>query len=424
MQKILRIAQREYIETVKTKMFIAGVLMTPVIIGIILLVQSRLARDITGPRPPRKVAVADLSEKLSAQIKTSFDEYNTSQPERQILLEQLQVEDNLDEIARQQKDKVRQGQLDAYVVLDKDVVEGAGKIRFYTYSKKMDVLQTVSTVGNLLNGAVVNQRCKLRDVSAELIAELRRRVPTEQVDLGKAADQEQIQSKAAIMTAMMVPFFFMFMIFAGILGTGQHMLSSVIEEKNSRVIEVLLSAVSPFQLMAGKVIGLACISLTVIGLWGFAAYAVVRWQGMNINIDIMLLLYFPVYYVLGFVLLTSILAGIGSVCNTIKESQSLMMPVTLVFIIPMMAWFYIVQHPEGTLARVLSFIPPITPMVMVLRLGTDSEIGAIEILASIAVLAASVPAAMWAAAKVFRTGILMYGKRPGPRELLRWLRQS
>jgi len=210
----------------------------------------------------------------------------------------------------------------------------------------------------------------------------------------------------------------------GMVGTGQHMLSSIIEEKNSRVIEVLLSAVSPFQLMAGKILGLAGIGLTVMALWSVAAFAAARWQGLNVDVGPQLMVYFVIYYILGYLLFSAILTGIGSVCNTIKETQSLMMPVMLIFIIPMIGWFKLVQSPDGTMARVLSFVPPVTPMVMVLRLAAGSNVLFVEIGASMLLLAVAVFVVIWAAAKIFRTGILMYGKRPGPIEILRWLRQS
>jgi ABC-2 type transport system permease protein len=226
----------------------------------------------------------------------------------------------------------------------------------------------------------------------------------------------------------MVPFFFMFLMFMGIFGMGQHMLTSVIEEKNSRVMEVLLSAVSPFELMAGKIVGLAGISLTVIALWAAAAcgtvyYGAAHWWDVNIELPAEILPYFVIYFVLGFLMFSSILAGIGSVCNTLKEAQSLMMPITFIFILPMVAWFNLAQRPDGLLARVLSFLPPLTPMVMTLRLASNPPPSFLEVSASIILLAAFVPAVMWVAAKVFRTGILMYGKRPGFWEVLRWLRQ-
>ena len=424
MQKILKIAQREYLETVKTKTFLLSVLFTPFFIGILIFINTRTSRSITGPRPPRQIIVANLSKELTDEIKASFNEYNKSYPQRQILLQELVTDNSFDESA---KNKVRDGQLDAYFIIDKDSIEGDGKIHSYARGAKIDELELLSSVENVLNSAVVNWRCKLRNVSPELLTELRRKVLCERVDIGSATQQKRLKEGEQV-AKMMVPFFFMFMMFMGIFGMGQHMLTSVIEEKNSRVIEVLLSAVSPFELMTGKIVGLAGISLTVIGLWAAAAigttyYGAAHWWDIKIELPMEILLYFIIYFVLGFLMFSSIMAGIGSLCNTIKEAQSLMMPISLIFILPVLAWFNLAQRPDGPLARVLSFLPPVTPMVMILRLASSPEPSFLEVFASIILLAAFVLAVMWMAAKVFRTGILMYGKRPGFWEVLRWLRQ-
>ncbi len=423
MQRILKIAQREYIETVKTKTFLIGILMTPVIIGGIIFFTNLISRDKSGPRPPIKVAVTDFSGKLGDEIKAAFDKYNESNPQKQILFQKLEAQENSVEVENQGKNKLRQGQLDAYVVLGEDVLNASGKTIFYTHKPKPSSLEAFWTIESFINKAVVTHRCKLRNLSPEILAELRN-VQIERVELGSGDNEERVQSKSQRMARMMIPFFFMYLIFMGIVGTGQQMLSSIIEEKSSRVIEVLLSAVSPFQLMAGKILGLAGIGLTVISLWAVAAYGAARWQGLDVDVTVELMLYFAVYYILGFLFFSSILAGVGSVCNTIKETQGLMMPITLIFILPLISWFKLVQSPNGTLARVLSFVPPLTPMVMVLRLSASSDIWWVEILVSIVLLAIAVLAMTWLAAKVFRTGILMYGKRPSPREILRWLSQN
>jgi ABC-2 type transport system permease protein len=428
MWKILKIAQREYLDVVKTKTFILSILLTPAIIGIVIFIAGRTQRSVTGPRPPRKVVVADLTNQLTDELKASFEQHNKSNPQRQILLQEILTDTSSDEPIKQ---KVRDGQLNAYFVLDKDSVEGTGKIQSFTRSTKIADLDMISNVGDLFNSAIFNRRCKLKDVSQELLAqisELRRRVPNEIIDIGSAAEQKKVKKGEQIAKTMM-PFFFMMLMFMGIFGMGQHMLTSVIEEKNSRVIEVLLSAVSPFELMAGKILGLAGISLTVMGLWAAAAigtayYGATHWWNITLEFPTGILLYFVIYFVLGFLLFSSILAGIGSICNTIKESQSLMMPISFLFILPMVVWFQLVQQPDGLFARVLSFLPPLTPLVMTLRLSASHDMSFLEIFASIILLVVFVPAVMWLAAKIFRTGILMYGKRPGPREVLRWLRQS
>jgi ABC-2 type transport system permease protein len=423
MWKILKIAQREYVDTVKTKTFLISLLFAPAITVGIIFFANKVSRSEGGPRPPVKVAVTDLSAELSGQIESGFEKHNDSHPNRQILFQALEDNQSRESVQEQGKAGVRSGKIDAYVVIDQDILEGPGKVYFYTHKPKPTNLDAFWAVEEIINSTVIDRRCRLRNLSPELLTELRS-VPIERLEIGSGQDEQRLQSQAERITRMMIPFFFMFLIYMGIIGIGQQMLSSVIEEKNSRIIEVLLSAVTPFQLMTGKILGLAGIGLTVTSLWAATAYGAALWQGLEIEITGGLLLYFLLYYVLGFLLFSSILAGVGSVCNTLKETQSLMMPIVLVFMVPIMSWHKLVQSPDGLLARVLSFIPPVTPLVMILRISAGSGVWVLEILASIVLLIATVLVTMWLAAKIFRTGILMYGKRPSAREIFRWLRQS
>ncbi|GAG52952.1 unnamed protein product, partial [marine sediment metagenome] len=221
---------------------------------------------------------------MSVEIKSAFDAYNSSNPERQLLLQQIPADpDNPDKASKQQKDKLRRKEIDLYVVMDRDVISG-GKMHLYSRATNKINLDMIPAVENLINQVVTTRRCELREVSPELLAELRRRVPTERVEIGTSKADERIQKRSDKMFRMMVPFFFMFMMMMGIFGMGQHLITSVIEEKSSRIIEVLLSAVSPFELMAGKIVGLAGIGLTVMGLWAVAAYVAVRWKGLAIEV--------------------------------------------------------------------------------------------------------------------------------------------
>ena len=422
MQKILKIARREYIETVKTKAFIFGIIMLPIMIGLIIFFIRRMSPEKAGPQPPVKVTVNDLSGEIVDEIKASFEKHNQKNPKRQIQFHQLEIQQNSEAVEEQARNKLRQGQVDVYVVLDRDVLDGSGKIHLYTYKQKASNIDILSSIEYIFYKTVVNQRYKMQNLSQELLEKLRN-VPIERVEIGSAEGQDRVQSKTDTVMKMMIPFFFMYLMFLGIFISGQQIISSVIEEKSSRVIEVLLSAVSPFELMAGKILGLAGTGLTLVSLWAGAAFLTARSQGLNIEITAQFVFYFAIYYIFGFLLVSSILAGAGSVCNTIKETQSLMMPMTMIFIIPLLSWMKVVHDPNGLMSRVFSFLPPLTPLVMVLRLSSGSEIWIGEIIASIILLAASVFVAIWAAAKIFRTGILMYGKRLSVREICRCLLQ-
>ena len=416
MQKILKVARREYVETVKTKTFLLSLLFLPIIIGSVIAISSWVGRNEGGPRPPLKVGITCFAPELLPKVEAAFDEHNQSHTQSPLVVVAVDRLDDAEATEEQGKQQLREGQVDAYVFLDAGLTAGSGAVRFYTHKPKPAQMDAFWTIESLLRKAVIDSRCEVRGLDRGLLQKIRD-VSIQQVELGSEAGQERVQGEGQRVAHMMVPFAFMYLIFIGIAGTGQHLLSSIIEEKSSRIVEVLLSAVSPFELMAGKIAGLAGIGLTVTTLWGLGAYVAARRQGIDITVGPGLVVFFLVYYILGFTLFSAILAGVGSVCNTVKETQSLMMPVMLVFIIPLISWMKLAQDPNGTLAHVLSFVPPATPMVMMLRLSTGSSISPAEIIGSVLFLAASVLATVWAAAKIFRTGVLMYGKRPGLREV-------
>ena len=446
MRKILKIAQREYIEIVKTKMFWLGVLIPTLIMVAVITYTGREMRQAArgspsqrvtdrpekepegargGTLPPaRNVAVADLSGQLSAELERVFEEHNASNPDRRINLKQYTVEDDgLPDLTNRLTEDIRRGTLGAYLVLVVDVPLHAQQAILYTRNASDQDL--FSTLRQLVNDAVIYRRLRLHGLSPELIGELRRSIPLEEVCLSpevqKKSGDSRVQAKFA---DTMVAFFFLFLMFYAIVTTGMMLLTSLIEEKSSRVMEVLLSAVSPLQLMAGKIVGLAAIGLTLAAICGGAVFTAVAFMGMLRGVSLYGLVWFVIYYVLGFLLISSIYAAVGSACNTLKEAQTLMFPLILVVVVPMAAWMHIARNPQGALAISLSLLPLTAPMVMVLRIAVLPDLPLLQILASIVLLAGSVPVAIWAAAKIFRTGVLMYGKPPKLRELLRWVRYT
>jgi len=451
MRKILKIAQREYIEIVKTKMFWLGALMpTLIMVGIITYTGRAMRRAATrnpsqtvadrpekgpestgraAPPPARNVAVADLSGQLSAELERVFEQHNASHPDRRINLKQHTVEDDtLADLTNRLTGDIRRGNLDAYLVLVVDVPQTRSKCILYTQNGSDQEL--FFTLRGLVNDVVVYRRLGLHGLSPELIAELRRGISLEHVPLAPEVQKRRPEAKKkssrsrveAKLAGMMVPFFFLFLMFYAIATTGMMLLTSLIEEKGSRVIEVLLSAVSPFQLMAGKIVGLAAIGLTLAAICGGAVCTALAFVGMLRGVSLYGLGWFLIYYVLGFLLISSFYAAVGSACNTLKEAQTMMFPLILVIVLPMVGWLWIVQNPHGLPAMALSLFPPTAPFVMTLRIAVLPDLPLLQLLSSVILLAASVPVAMWAAAKIFRTGILMYGKPPKLRELLRWVR--
>ena len=190
MHPILKVAQREYVETAKTKAFLLSIVMAPVIIGGIIFFTNRISRDKVGPRPPITVAVTDFSGKLGDEIKTVFDQYNESNPKRQFLLQKIGPQQGSAKIEKQGKNKLRRGQVDAYVILGQDVLSSSDKIdiKFYTHKPKPANLDALRSVEGFINNAVVNHRCKSLNLSPKVLAELRN-VRIQRLELGSADNQ-------------------------------------------------------------------------------------------------------------------------------------------------------------------------------------------------------------------------------------------
>jgi ABC-2 type transport system permease protein len=269
-----------------------------------------------------------------------------------------------------------------------------------------------------VNDVVVEARFERADppVDRERIRRLQRKVDFRYVDV--ATGQETTGDE---MTRFLAPFAFMFLLFMGTMTISHGLLTSVIEEKSSRVIEVLLSAVSPIELMAGKILGMVAVGGVLIVIWGGVGYGSAQTRDLDYLVTPYRLTYMVLYFIPGFLLTSAFLAAVGSACNSIKEAQSMAAPLTLLTIVPMMLWWAITQNPNSMLSIVLSYIPPITPFVMILRICADPEISLLEIVATLVLLWASVVGMIWVAGKIFRVGVLMYGKPPSPKEVFRWL---
>jgi ABC-2 type transport system permease protein len=211
------------------------------------------------------------------------------------------------------------------------------------------------------------------------------------------------------------------LIWIGAFVSANYLLTTTIEEKSNKVMEVLLSAVSPMQLMAGKILGQALVGGVMVGMYlgmgiaaliGMAMFDLIEWRD---------LILFGLYYIMAYFMIAAIMAAIGSAVNELREAQSLMTPAMILLMIPLMLWLPISDSPNGTLATVTSFIPPLIPFVMILRATGSEPIPTWQIIASLIVGYPAMIAMIWMAAKIFRVGVLMYGKPPSPMELVKWM---
>jgi ABC-2 type transport system permease protein len=221
-----------------------------------------------------------------------------------------------------------------------------------------------------------------------------------------------------------VPMAFMVLLFMGVMFAGQGMLTSTVEEKSNRVIEVLLSAASPMQLMGGKLLGHMGISMIAIGLYlglGLALLASFSLFGL---LDLTLIPYLVIFFLIAFFTLGSLMMAVGAAVNDMREAQSMQAPLIWILVLPWLLWMPILRDPNGPIAIATSFVPPLNTFGMLLRLASTSPPPAWQVWLSIAIGIAGVLGAVWITAKVFRIGILMFGKAPDFRTLVRWLRAA
>jgi ABC-2 type transport system permease protein len=243
----------------------------------------------------------------------------------------------------------------------------------------------------------------------------------------KEKGQEQISTIDTV--KQWAPSGFVYLLWLSIFVIIQMLLNNTIEEKSNRIIEVLLSSVTPGELMMGKLVGIAAIGLTMVGVWMSALFAILSWKSggashlagqlLTVLKGSNLVPLFSIYFLLGYVMYAAFILSVGSVCNTIKEAQSYMGVLTMIMMVPLLTMTFIPKDPNGSLARLLSWIPLYTPFTMMNRATADPPL--VDLIGTLVLLVLAAIGALWMSGKVFRIGILRTGQPPKVVEMLRWV---
>lgn len=452
-RKIMDVAGREFRSTTLTKAFLFGVVLFPLIVfGIITVVaplfdspEKRLegaiaVYDRTSPEREVEGAIraafeparmqAEFDERL-ARIEAEIDQrVKLNAQQRAVAITQLKKRlpggptsvdvRRLESEAEVEpaKERVRAGELLAVI----DIAENANKPGgMYFIATPPDLARELnSKLRSVVERSIVDARLRAAQYDPPTVRTLMAPPSAQQVTITESGEMKSNEAMQFIL-----PLAFMMLLWIASFSAGQYLLTTTIEEKSSRVIEVLLSAVSPMQLMTGKIIGQLLVGLTIIGVYAGLGLLAASQFGFLALIPLQNLAYLAIYFLMAFFLIGSFMAAIGSAVNELREAQSFMSVIMIVFMIPMFLFVPIIEGPNSTFSTVASFIPPLTPFVMILRLGQSAEpIPMIQIVGSIVVGYAGVLVSIWAAAKIFRVGVLMYGKPPTPATLIKWLRYA
>ena len=270
--------------------------------------------------------------------------------------------------------------------------------------------------------AITEERMRRAGIDPEVVQTIRSTQPRGQA---MTLEKDGTEKDAAAGFRKALPFIFMMLLFTASITGGQYLLMGTLEEKSSRVMEVVLSAISPRELLVGKLLGQGLVGLTTLAVYVALGLGVADQFNMTGNIPFGTLPWLVVYFVMAYAFFGALMLAVGSAVTEIREAQSLQAPVMMLMMLPFILLVPVLENPSGIVARVGSWIPPITPFIMVMRMSDVAHAPPLwELLATTVLGFAAVAVVVWIAAKIFRVGVLMYGKPPSFLELLKWIRYA
>ena len=460
MKKILLVAQREFLATAGTRAFIFGVLVTPVLIGAMIFILPRMMHnappkvvgdvaiiDPTGEVAPALTAylTADqlakrrdadykrLQEAMPAALRSSggskVDAALSTALGEVPILTVVSLNPGADVEAAKHPLKAVPGKEAAsanrlaLIVVSRDaVVPDAGTGAFGSYQifvrAKLDD-RVEEEISDGIRDAIIGARVRKSGLERTRIDTLTRidKVTSRTVTAGGEDRTNEVLNQ-------IMPAAFMGLLLVSVMLSGQYLLTTTVEEKQNRVVEVLLSATSPMELMVGKIFGQMAVGFLVLALYlGLGVMALLSFASLGM-LDPTLIVFLLLFFFIAYLTVGAFMAAIGAAVNDIREAQGLMTPVMMVIMVPWILWMPISRDPNSVFAIVLSFLPPVSSFVMMLRMASASPPPLWESLLSVVVSAAGAVAMLWFAAKVFRIGLLMFGKPPNFATLVRWVRMS
>ncbi|MGY8752886.1 MAG: ABC transporter permease [Phycisphaerales bacterium] len=439
MRKILTVAWREFRDTALTKAFLFGAVIMPIfMIGLFIVVVPFLDTE-DGPLQGTVAIIGPVD--VVAELEVLYDSADT---EIQELLEKIPDIVKIDPMAKMVLPKAPAAEIEIEVFgssqlvdLKKRVQEGdflacilvpEGIVNNLDTKELLEVFipnefspDHTNFITSKIEKAVVNARLKRQGHDPIQVRSLLKQPKAYamriQEDGEVAADNKLART--------LLPMAFMMLLWIAAFTSGNYLLTTTIEEKSNKVIEVLLSAISPMQLLTGKILGQAGVSAVILAMYGFAAIVGLFAFAMMDLVTFSQLGLFLIYFVMGYFMIATMMVAVGSAVSELSDAQSLMGPMMLIMIIPFMLMPILTEHPHGIVAVASSYIPPLIPFVMIIRITATTEpIMMWEILLSIVVGYLSVFCMIWMAARIFRIGILLQGKPPNILQLVRWIRQG
>jgi ABC-2 type transport system permease protein len=422
MRKIWLIIKREYLTRVRTKAFIVSTVGFPLLSIGIFVASLALATRTTDHT--LRIAIVDNLGGLAPQIVARLkDKLPDGQPIYQVVRTLDRPASDPSAILGQQ---IRDGGLDGYLLIPFGILQGKAPV-FHTVNP--DDYQTTRAVGRAVSFAVVERRLSERGIHVDNLAGVMRNSDLSVVKVTQGGEaEERGQGLVVRLSVVMV-------LYITLVAYGVMTMRSVLEEKTTRIVEILVSSVKPSHLLTGKIVGIAAVGSTQYLIWGLTVGLVSAYGGTvgsalmpgvsppNLHVPVSLMIYSLIFFLVGYFLYASVYAALGAMVSSDDELQQLQVPVTLLLVACFILYPIISRDPNSPLAVVLTMIPFFAPILMIFRITVETP-PIWQIALSLAICAATTVGIVQISARIYRVGILMYGKRPSLAELLRWLRYT
>ena len=440
MTKLLAVVKREYVQRVRARMFIVTTILLPFAMALFGLAPALVLSIEAGN--PLRIVVMDGTGKLFGRLQASLKNEKESSASEEVdptaktnaiekarrqnfILEELPTNGrSADDINADLERRLRAKEIDAYLILPADLLQ-TGKAQFFR-GNTSDLFST-QRIREALDRSIREQRLINAHVDSKTLSDLAKPVELETTRIsGRGSERDSGGGFALVFAGG-------FIMYISVLLYGQVVLGAVIEEKETRIAEVLFSSVRPFTLMMGKLLGVALVALTQLAIWGIAfgalalyGVAVLASKGIPTNIPtvpIIFYVYFTLFFLVGYFVYSTLYALVGSIVTTSQEGGQLAMPIIILLVISFYLFLPVSRNPDSNLSFWLSMIPFFAPVSMLVRIVTQTP-PFWQIALSLLIGFASAALLTWVAARIYRIGMLMYGKRPSIPELIRWVRQS
>ncbi len=422
MRKILSVIKREYIQIVKTKGFIIGTILGPVLMASFIVIPIVVSVISVGQQ--ERVGVIDLSQEIFEALDKKLD-HRLKDGSRRYLLEKYEISTDPEVLRKELSQMVLKKELSAYIFIPKNISEGG--VAEYV-SQHVSDFDKLKNINEALNSVVIEKRLRKEGLDPQKIAQYIQRVGLKTIKVTKKGEEEDTGG------TFLISYLLVLILYMTLFFYGSIIMRGVIEEKTSRVVEIVLSSLKPFQLMVGKILGIAAVGFTQYAIWAIFGFSASRYSkslissffpsasGFKIpSIPPYVFIYFVVFFILGYFLYGTVYAAIGSMVNSEKEAQQLIFPITMFLVVPILLMMFVMRAPNSTFSVVLSLIPFFAPILMLLRICVLLP-PFIQVGGSILILVLTILFMIWLTGKIYRVGILMYGKRPSFQEIIKWIR--